>query len=336
MADSFLALLEKEKPTIQQMLPSNEDRDRWWALAYEMSRRAELREVAEKNPFSLLNAIKKFADWGLIPDGEEGFINVYNIKQRDGSYLPEASPEAMYKGWIRRAIDAGVIMHAVADVLREGDTIEESIETRGRVLKVNRQHGKAGRKYIGAYALFWLPNGLMDYELFESEDIDAVKKAALRNAQRRKSDAGLSPAWQFFEGEQIKKSILKRGLKRMRGKRDTDAGRRFSEMINTAQFDAETTASEIPDNLLSTHLENGGGETATAAGATENKLPPSMPTPAARLITAEERRDLAFAAEEKGVDLRQLIIDTTDGKKTASKELDIAEMALVMNAINEA
>ena len=323
----FDQLWEQEKPNIIGMLPSNEDRDRWWALVYEMWRRPELRECAEKNPYSLLNALKKFANWGLVPDGDEGFINVYNIKQKDGSYLPEASPEAMYKGWIRRAVDAGVVMHAVADVLRDGDTVDESITPQGRVLRVNRQHGKRGRKFIGAYALYWLPNGLMDYELFEEEDIEAVKKAALRNAQRRKQDAGLSPAWQFFEGEQIKKSIIKRGLKRMRGRRDTEAGQRFSEMINNenARFDTETTAEEIPDNPP------------TAVGEPVVEVVPDKPTPDRTLNKQEQTDVMAFVKTqpfEVAVGFKDIMFETCG--VTALAEVKLADLDKLIEAVREA
>lgn len=270
--NQFLALLEKEKPTILNMLPPDADdraRERWWALTYELSRNASLRKCAEANPMSLLNAVKKFADWGLVPDNEEGFINVYNTKQDDGSWMPEASPEPMYKGLVGRAINADIIVHCVGDVLREGDTTEQSIGIKGRVLTVNLAPAKKGRKLIGAYAIFWLPNGLMDYELFDEDDIAAVEAASLRNARRRNKEAQLSPAWQFFRGEMSKAKVLKRGLKRMRGKRDTDAGRRFAELIaaDNTRFDAETTGEELPADNMPTAVNSGGREGSTPSGA---------------------------------------------------------------------
>src|SRR5216684_5889978 len=108
MADNFLTLLEKEKPDILGHLPDWLSPDRWWAMAYEVAKSPALQKVAQSNPVSLLNAIKKIADWGLELDGEEAFINVYGN---------EAVAQSMYKGLIRRAIEAGVIAHAVADVI---------------------------------------------------------------------------------------------------------------------------------------------------------------------------------------------------------------------------
>lgn len=254
MGDKFLALLEQEKPNILKMLPGDRDaaqderaRERWWALTYELSRNPSLQKCAEKNPMSLLNAIKKFADWGLIPDGEEGFINVYNTKQADDSWLPEASPEPMYKGIIRRGVEAGVITHCVGDVLREGDTFHIAIGAKGRSLEIAPAPAKRGRKLIGGYAIYWLPNGLMDFELFDEDDIERVKAASLRNAQRKNKDAKLSPAWQYSEGEMVKAKVIKRGMKRMRGRRDTDAGRRFSEVVADAPFDLEVDGREVPE-----------------------------------------------------------------------------------------
>ena len=241
--NQFLALMEQEKPQILARLPEWLTPDRWWAMAYEMTKNPDLQKVAQSNPVSLLNAIKKIADWGLELDGEEAFINVYG---------GEAVAQSMYKGLIRRAVEAGVIAHAVADVVKEGDQVEIVSGSQGRNLIHRPAFGQSGgkRKIIGGYALFTLPNGLVDYELFEESDVEAVKQAALRMAQRRDKSAQLSPAWRFFEGEQVKKSVLRRGLKRFRGRRnDSDAAQRWSALQHDELNLAKPTEPEPPDDI---------------------------------------------------------------------------------------
>jgi recombinational DNA repair protein RecT len=348
MADSnqFLALLDQEKPKIINMLPPESDdraRERWWTFIYELSRNASLRTVADKNPMSLLNALYKFADWGLVPDGDEGFINVYNTKQDDGSWLPEASPEPMYKGMIRRGIDAGIITHCVADVLREGDTMQSEIGAKGRLLTVNPAPAQKGRKLTGAYALFWLPSGLMDYELFDEDDIAAVENASLRNAQRRNKDAKLSPAWQFFRGEMAKAKVLKRGLKRMRGKRDTDAGHRFADMISAddTRFDAETTGDEL------THVDD---DMPTAARKVDAELvddkangkkkgvaeAAGVKTMEDRPVTMSEADELSTQAESAGLVRRQIRPVLKQFGVEEFEELRVSQIGDVAKALNVA
>lgn len=223
--DKFLQMLESEKPNIVAMLPQLNDwltPERWWSVTYDIIKSPKLMEVAQKNPASLINALKKIASWGLEPDGQECFINVYS---------GEATPQTMYKGLIRRAIEGGAIAHAVADIIKEGDQVEIVSSTRGRELVHRPAFGlsKGNRKIIGAYCLITLPNGQTDYELFEENDIEAVKGAALRMNERG-GGKGLSPAWRFFEGEQCKKSVINRALKRFRGKRDTEAGKLYNKI----------------------------------------------------------------------------------------------------------
>lgn len=254
MADNqFLALLEKEEASIKAMLPTWISPERWWALMVEVSKSRDLQRIAQSNPTSLIAAVKKLADWGLELDGDEAIILPYG---------DEAVPQAMYRGLIRRAIEAGAVSHVVADLIKEGDDIEIVSGTDGRKLihrpKFNLKGGK--RAIIGAYALVTLPNGTIDFELFESDDIEKVKGAALRMAKRRKADADLSPAWKMFEGEMIKKSILRRALKRFRGKRDTEAGKRFANLTDGTAFDAETTGEELPPDIMPTAAKESWSE----------------------------------------------------------------------------
>jgi recombinational DNA repair protein RecT len=276
MVENAIALfeqrLESEKQSILDRLPKLNEwltPDRWWTVCYELSRRGKLLAVARENPDSLIDALKKLASWGLEPDGDEAFINVYNEKQivnGKETWLPTASAEGMYKGLIRRAVEAGVIAHAVSEVIREGDSIEEFTDLKGRHLVHKRAfNSKPNRKFIGAYCLFWLTNGLMDFELFDTDDIESVKTASLRLAQRGNKDAKLSPAWQFSPGEMAKKSVLKRGLKRMRGKRgNPEALATYQDMLDSTRhsFDAETTATEEvelpPDSRPDGHLVKDG------------------------------------------------------------------------------
>lgn len=278
--NQFLVLMEQEAPNIKAMLPSHENADRWWALAYEMTKRPDLRDVAQKNPASLINAIKKCADWGLVPDGDECFINVY-------SGVAEAQP--MYKGMIRRAVEAGAIAHCVADIIRAGDTIEETMGPQGRVLKHTRAAATGkNRVLIGAYAVFWLPNGLMDYELFDAEDIERCREAARRNKGGKDS-----PAYVAFAGEMAKKSVLRRGLKRMRGKREDT---HYNNMLsNDTRYDREVESVELPaDDLPPLKQESDAPKLKLTAEGGAKKL------------SGEDVSDIIRQAKDMGLKVNQI------------------------------
>lgn len=292
MAEQFLAILEREQPQILKMLPDYISADRWWALAYEVSRSKDLQRIAQNNPMSLIAALKKIADWGLDLDGEEALIIPYG---------DEAQPQAMYKGLIRRAIEAEVCAHVYADVIREGDTVEEISGSR-RELTVKHQRF-SNKKIIGAYAVAYLTNGLTDYEIFEQSDIDAVKKAALRLAQRRDKSAGESPAWRFFEGQMVKKSVLRRLLQRMRGKRTTEAGRRYGEMIaKEPTFDVEVTA--VDPNIDQPVDTDGVGAPQPGQAVTPEVVGDDDPDD--RPVNNNEIRDVMQYVQEHGLPMSAL------------------------------
>jgi len=280
LPDKFVELLEREKPSILERIPKLNDwmtPERWWAVNYELLKNEKLQKVAVSNPLSLINALKKLAEWGLEADGDEAFINVYGN---------EAVPQAMYKGLIRRAVEAGIIAHAVADVIKEGDVIEIESGTDGRKIRHRPAFGKDGgkRAIIGAYALFTMPNGLTDYELMEASDLEAVKAAALRMAQRYDKNATLSPAWRFFEGQMSKKSVLRRGLQRMKGKRpDTIAGKSFSDMLADMK---RADDPEPPDDLPKAT----DGTEAPTPRKVKAELVPDKPKED-RLLSTEEQND---------------------------------------------
>lgn len=319
----FETILEQEKPSILERIPKLNEwmtPERWWAVNYELLKNDKLRKVAEVNPYSLINALKKLAEWGLEADGEEAFINVYGN---------EAQAQAMYKGLIRRAIEAGIVAHVVADVIKEGDQIEIISSTRGRELVHRPAFGTNGgkRPIIGAYALFTLPSGQADYELMEASDLDDIKATALRMAQRYDKNATLSPAWRFFEGEQSKKSVIRRGLKRMRGARpDTVAGKSFADMMaDLKQAEEPPEPDDIP----------------TAKGEVRQVKAELVPDPPKqdRLITDGEIDDIFEQGVSLGMKRSQIVklLSTwSDGKLSDFAEMKLSQLVDFTKALAEA
>lgn len=304
----FQEKLEAEKPALMARLPKLNEwltPERWYSVVHDLTRRGDFKSVIEKNPDSLINALKDLASWGLEPDNDEAFINVYNTKQKDADgkevWLPTAQAQAMYKGMLRRAVESRVVKHAVPDVIRAGEHIEEKIDEKGRYL-VHTRELNSKKPIVGAYAIFWLVNGLMDYELMDAEGIESSKKASERLAGKT------TPAWQFSYPEMAKKSVLRRGLKRMKGKRD--AG--YESMMASAtkqdmSFDAETTAQSLPPDDLPT----GEGEATLV-------LTPD-PQPNGKYITAQAAQDLReqFQKTFGSTEMLPMFVKSLTGRRTS-------------------
>lgn len=242
MAEQFLALIESEKANILARFPKLNEwltPEVWWTVVQRLNNDPRLMKAVRENPNSVITALLDLASWGLVPDGKEAFINSYEITQHDGSKLMTAQAQWIWQGGVRRAVESGVIRHAVPDVIRQGDTLEEIVDEKGRRLVHKRDITKGGRPVVGSYCLFWLNNGLMDYELCDLEDVERAKAAS-----KRQNHGKLTPAWEFAYPEQAKKTALRRGLKRMVGKRGVDAG--LSSMLETqTSYDAEIDGVDI-------------------------------------------------------------------------------------------
>jgi phage RecT family recombinase len=158
----------------------------------------------------------------LIPDTAEG--HAYLIP-----YVPELHLIVSYKGMIKRVIEAGVADHIYAEVVRQKDFRRfKSGEKRVLIHRFDPFDTKRG-DIVGAYSMATLSNGMTDWEAMNLDDIEAIKGAA-----RRTGKGKLSPAWMAFEMEMIKKSALRRHMKRLQGTRriEGEAANRLAATLN--------------------------------------------------------------------------------------------------------
>jgi len=321
MADNALVTtLTEQRDDILAHLPSWCTPDRWWAMAVEVAKNPALQKCT---PLSLLNAIKRIADWGLELDGEEAVVIPYGN---------EATPTAMVRGVIRRAIEAGAASHIYAELVCEHDTVEIVSGSNGRTLNHKIAFPKRGR-HTAAYAVAILPDGITDFELFDASDIEAVKKASMRITGGK-----LSPAWTSFEGEMIKKSVIRRLCKRLRGKREGEAGERFNALRNAdTRFDKETTGNPLPPDEYPDDDSQPPHSSATVAD--KGRSSEAVSTPAAggggRLLNDDESFDLMkrYRTAHPGTKTEDFLAAVAEHFQRAPEELRTDEMTAIEEAL---
>lgn len=120
------------------------------------------------------------------------------------TYGNEANLQIDYKGLIKLAKRSGEVTHVKADVVRDGDAIEYSRGTHAedRYL-VHKPKAFNDADVIGAYALFHLADGSVEFEVMNLAEIKTTRSKA----------AGGSMMWKEFFHEGAKKAVLRRGLK---------------------------------------------------------------------------------------------------------------------------
>lgn len=205
MANNYLQLVEQRRPDIEQLLPGYMNAGRFFALIKELERNPKLMDCT---PDSILECVLRAAQCGFEIGGPDD--HCYLIP-----YGKQAQLQAGYKGIIYRLIQAHAASHIFADVVREGDLFKVISGTKRDL--IHEPADKRG-KTIKVYAVAVLPNGITDFEVLEADDIEAIKRAALRI-----SGGKPSPAWAAFENEMLKKSAIKRLGKRLQGDRRADS-----------------------------------------------------------------------------------------------------------------
>lgn len=161
--------------------------------------------LADRN--SLVTAVFKAAQMGLLPDGQEGVINVYNTKVKDADgkdrWIQKATFIPMVTGYAKRVAEYGWSL--VADVVYENDTFDEG-STEKPLFHRRAKLGTDRGQPIGAFAL--AVHGTLGFrqEIFTKEQIELI---------RSKSRQPNGQLWTTWWDRAWKKTVAKQVAKRL-------------------------------------------------------------------------------------------------------------------------
>ena len=207
---------------------------------------------------SLISACMKAAQDGLMPDGREAVLNIYNtkIKGRDGArdewrkmaqYLP------MVGGLIKKLYESGEVTYVDAACVYANDRFTYR---RGDEPKLEHEPTLADDAglIVAAYAVIKLKNGEVKREVMPRRDIESV-----RNASKSK-DSG---PWVTWYDQQAIKSVIKRAYKQLP---KADAFEKLADYDNQALGFAATphSVAEIVARQDAPALENNPTDGITA------------------------------------------------------------------------
>ena len=151
---------------------------------------------------SLLASCTKCAADGLVPDGREAALVMFNTKNKDGSWEKRVQYMPMLVGILKRARNSGEIAGVIVNVVREGDEFTRRPDdfdkpVEHRMPKLGESRGRA----IGAYALVKLKDGTIMHDVMDRDEIERVR------AVSRAKDSG---PWVQWWDEMARKTVFKR------------------------------------------------------------------------------------------------------------------------------
>jgi recombination protein RecT len=158
---------------------------------------------------SLLSASMRAAQDGLLPDGRDGALVVYNTKvpgkagEKD-KWIKKVQWMPMFGGLLKKARNSGEILAIEAHAVREGDRFLYVKGDNPRLEhEPNLEADEPGALRF-AYAICWLKNGAIIREVMTRRQVMAVREV---------SKSKDSPAWKQWEEEMWRKAVFRRLFK---------------------------------------------------------------------------------------------------------------------------
>jgi recombination protein RecT len=160
-------------------------------------------ELLEADRRSLFVSCVKCAQDGLLPDGREAALVVYNTKNQDtGQWVPVVQYQPMYQGIAKRARNTGLVGKLGAHLVYSLDAFSYTLGDDERI-----EHKPAiGNRgdVIGAYSIITLTDGEKVRDFMNTAEINAVR------ARSRAKDKG---PWTTDWGEMARKTVFRRCAK---------------------------------------------------------------------------------------------------------------------------
>lgn len=190
---------------IEKFLPSNVDQDAFKETAIIAAKMNP--DLLEADQRSLNHAVASAAVDGLLPDGKEGIINVFNTKiepkNADPYWVKKCQWIPMVYGIRKRAMELGGMIIS-ANVVYANDTFEWHQGDTPKIVHTPAPLNEESGEMIGAYAIFKVGDEIVHREVMRKIDILKVKSCS-------KAQKGI--LWNKFETEAWKKTVIRRGIK---------------------------------------------------------------------------------------------------------------------------
>jgi recombination protein RecT len=162
---------------------------------------------------SLFQSSMKAAQDGLIPDGREAALVVFNKKNRQtGQYEKHVQYMPMMGGILKKIRNSGELGSISANVVHEKDQFDYELGDEEKIF--HKPHlGAARGKPIAVYAIARMKDSSIYREVMSVEEVEAI-----RSISRAKDDG----PWKDHWGEMAKKTVLRRLSKRLPMSTDLD------------------------------------------------------------------------------------------------------------------
>ncbi len=165
---------------------------------------------------SLFEAATKAAQDGLLPDGREGALVIYNTKIKEGGkdfWIKKVQWMPMIAGILKKVRNSGELSSIVARVVYAGDKFRNWIDDSGEHIEYEAGDDQDQEMVRKVFAMAKLKDGSIEVEVLSPKDVEKIRAAS------KSKDKG---PWVDWWEEMAKKSAIRRLAKRLPMSTDLD------------------------------------------------------------------------------------------------------------------
>lgn len=226
----FRGSLQAMQPEFAKALPAHIASDKFTRVV--MSAVQANPDVLNADKRTLLGACMKAAQDGLLVDGREAALTIYNGK---GGKVVQYMP--MIAGILKKARNSGEISTIAAELVYERDSFKYRI-INGKPEMSHEPDVFGDRGEVkGAYACAVLKDGSTMIEVMSKADIEKVRAAS------RAKDSG---PWVSWWGEMARKTVLRRLAKRLPSSSDREDDLQQTIRRDDELYDLDDTKDVTP------------------------------------------------------------------------------------------
>lgn len=175
-------------------------------------------DLAKADRKSLWNACVRAAQDGLLPDGKEGALVIYNTKIKDketgrDNWVSAVQWMPMVSGILKKARNSGEIASILARVVYEGDTFRNWIDDEGEHIQYEASPTQNREVVRFVFAMAKLKTGEIKVETLTPADVEKIREVS------KSKDRG---PWVSWWEEMAKKSAIRRLAKTLPMSTDLD------------------------------------------------------------------------------------------------------------------
>ena len=207
-------------------------------------------ELVQADRASLFNSSLLAAQDGLLPDGREGALVIYNMK-KDGGWIKAVQWMPMIAGILKKCRNSGELSSIEAHAVRANDKFSYRIGIDEQPLHEPDWFGERG-DVVGVYAVAKLKDGSRVSEIMSRIEVEKVR------AVSRSKDKG---PWVEWWEEMARKTVLRRLSKRLPISSDLDDLIRRDDALydfDGARQDAQQAAPRSLAGKLDAMARSGG------------------------------------------------------------------------------